>query len=69
MKTRRGTRSIKKIGTNAEGRRSTDKPAPDDDVRIPVCMGEFGVEQARAFRALWEATWSHDARTRTKKKP
>jgi len=35
-----------------------------DDVYLPVCCGEFGLEQAAGLRALWEATWSQDRRGR-----
>jgi hypothetical protein len=69
MKTRRTTGSAKKNDTTDRGGRTPDDRKEADDVRVPVCLGEFGLEQARAFRALWEATWSHDARSRTKKKP
>ena len=43
-------------------------PQVAEDERLSVCLGEFGVEQAREFRALWEVTWSQDVRSGSRKK-
>lgn len=45
-----------------------EKPKAATDWAIPVCLGEFGFEEARAFCPLWEATWSQDVRGRPGKK-
>jgi len=61
------------------GRRKTGKPScarrPSGDetpvptgLTIPVCLGEFDMDEAREFCPLWEATWSQDARGKDGKK-
>ncbi len=57
-----------KRGKADERHPASEKPVPAGDEVIRVCLGEFGIEQAREFRALWEATWSQDARSRPTKK-
>jgi hypothetical protein len=42
-----------------------EKAVAPADLTIPVCLGEFGVDEARDLRPLWEATWSQDARSRS----
>jgi hypothetical protein len=39
-----------------------DEPNEPADVVIPVCLGEFGVDEARGFRRLWESIWGQDRR-------
>lgn len=60
----RFAKKTKKKGTGA-GTAPGEKVVERADLTIPVCLGEFGVDEARDLRALWEATWSQDARSRT----
>jgi hypothetical protein len=46
----------------------TGGPPEASDIAIPVCLGEFDLNQARSIRRLWELTWSQDARAGKKDK-
>ncbi len=50
------------------GRPPYEKPLVPGDPPVPVCLGEFGLDEARDFRPLWETTWSQDARGKAVRK-
>ena len=52
----------KKIRYTSTPSGKTPATGPEDDLYLPVCCGEFGVQQAAGLRELWEATWSQDRR-------
>jgi hypothetical protein len=68
MSGRSAEKRAKKEDAAEAGRLPREKSQKDADPMIPVCLGEFGIDEAENFRPLWEATWSQDARSRTKKK-
>jgi len=69
MRVPRVTKKAAKSDRNAvEPAVNKKSPQVAEDERLSVCLGEFGIEQAREFRALWEATWSQDVRIGSKKK-
>ena len=45
-----------------------DAPGKPVDIVIPVCLGEFGLDEAKGFRRLWESIWPQDRRGKKEKK-
>lgn len=44
-----------------------DDPGEPADIVIPVCLGEFGLDEAKGFRRLWESIWPQDRRGKKEK--
>ena len=68
MRDRKPGNPAKGRGTVRAGRPPRGEPPAGRDRTIPVCLGEFGVDEARDFRQLWETIWSQDARGKAVKK-
>ncbi|MBN2224394.1 MAG: hypothetical protein JW765_06930 [Deltaproteobacteria bacterium] len=62
-----GKREIKEKAAEA-ARPPRGKSPKSADTVIPVCLGEFGIDEAQNFSPLWEATWSQDVRGKVIKK-
>jgi hypothetical protein len=67
MRGRDAEKQAGKEDTAEVGRSPREKTPAAADPAIPVCLGEFGIDEAQSFRPLWEVTWSQDARSRTGK--
>ena len=68
MRDRKPGNHVKGREDGPAGRPPREEPPAGRDRAIPVCLGEFGVDEAREFRPLWETTWSQDARGKAVKK-
>ncbi len=65
----RGARKREKKDSDATvGCQPAEKLPETAAPTIPVCLGDFGIGEAEAFRPLWEATWSQDVRGKSTKK-
>jgi hypothetical protein len=68
MRDRKPGNPVKGGGTVRTGRPPREEPPAAGDPPILVCLGEFGLDEARDFRRLWETTWSQDARGKAVRK-
>jgi hypothetical protein len=68
MRDRKAGASVKKWGAARTVCPPRSRPPAAADPPIPVCLGEFGFDEARDFCPLWEATWSQDSRAKAEKK-